>query len=320
MFSVIIPLYNKAAYVANAIRSVISQSYQEWELIVINDGSTDDSRAVAEHAGSHLGSRFRIVDQENAGVSVARNNGVKTAGFEFIAFLDADDWWDKDYLLTIRKMIMRYPDAGIYSTSYFQVKHGKNRIAPIGVDNTFEEGPVDYCKVYSKTLCMPVWTGATVIRRELFESAGGFKPNLKLGEDFDLWIRIALTHQVVFHNRPLAYYNQDVDLKTRAVGRLHKPEHHILFHLGFLSEAEQTNRDLKQLLDNLRVYGLYEYYLRGLYKNEVAAELKKTDWSRQPAKVRLQYKRPLWLSRLCDLYKRTGSVIKQTVLRISSGK
>ena len=95
------------------------------------------------------------------------------------------------------------------------VKNSKKRLAPIGVDDGFTEGEINYCTVYAKTLCMPLTSITVAIPRAVFDEAGGFKPHLKLGEDFDLWIRIALKYKVVFLNKPLSNYNQNVDVTYR---------------------------------------------------------------------------------------------------------
>ena len=112
-FSVIIPLYNKSPYVAKAIHSVLSQSISDYELIVMDDGSSDDSYEVAlktieGHPNCHL---YR---QKNGGVSMARNNAVALSRGEYLCFLDADDWWDVRFLEEMLKMIAEFPDAGIY--------------------------------------------------------------------------------------------------------------------------------------------------------------------------------------------------------------
>src|ERR1022692_3824950 len=117
-FSVVIPLYNKAAYISTAIESVLNQDYLEFELIIVNDGSTDRSLEIIRLINDSLKEQFRIINQSNSGVSTARNNGVKAANYNFIAFLDADDWWDKDFLKEMNVLIVNYNEAGIYASNY----------------------------------------------------------------------------------------------------------------------------------------------------------------------------------------------------------
>ena len=296
-FSVIIPLYNKAPYVAKAIGSVMSQTFCDYELIVMDDGSKDDSFVIAQktiegYAHCHL------YQQQNAGVSVARNNAVALSQGEYLCFLDADDWWEPTFLEEMDRFVAEFPDAGIYGTNYTIVNETKRktRMANVGVDQGFERGYINYCQVYAKTLAMPLWTGAVCMPRNIFDEMKGFPKGIKLGEDFLLWIRVALKYKVAFLNKSLSYYNQDVNVANRSVGRLHKPEEHMLWNLGFLEEEEKSNHDYKQLIDNLRTYGLLPYFLSKEYHAEAATELAKVDWKRQPEKIWKQYHQPLiWL-------------------------
>ena len=293
MFSVIIPLYNKAPYIAKAIESVLGQTYRDFEVIVIDDGSTDQSLEVAK---TFENKSITIISQPNSGVSTARNNGVKLAKHPYICFLDADDWWHPTFLEEMKRLITDFPDAGIYGSGYYIVKNGKERIAPIGVPQGFERGIIDYCEVYAKTLCMPIWTGAVIVPKNIFDEEGGFKSQLKLGEDFDLWIRIALKHKVILVNKPLAYYNQDVDVNNRgvAVHKIYSPLNHFIFNLDYLYDSEKNNHRLKILLDKLRVYILLKYRMQRAFPKEYSAEIKKVDFSVQPLGVRLQYYLPVW--------------------------
>lgn len=294
-FSVIIPLYNKAPYVAKAIQSVLSQTFTDFELVIVDDGSMDDSVAIASDIiEGH--SNCRLLRQENSGVSVARNHGVARSQGDYLCFLDADDWWDTSFLEEMSHLIDDFTDAGIYGTNYTivnETKH-KTRVAKIGVEDGFVKGYVNYCRVYANTLYMPLTSISVAIPRRVFEEMSGFPKGIKLGEDFLLWIRIALKHKVAFLNRPLAYYNQDVDAANRGVGKLYKPQEHMLWNLGFLSEEEKTNPDCKQLLDNLRAYGLLPYYLSKQYHEDALRELDKVDWNLQPKEIRNQYHLPFW--------------------------
>ena len=311
-FSVIIPLYNKAPYVAKAIGSVLAQTYTDYELVIMDDGSKDDSFAVASKAveGSPNCHLYR---QANGGVSVARNNAVLLSRGEYLCFLDADDWWEPTFLQEMLTLIDEFPDAGIYGTNYTIVNESKRktRVAPIGVEQGFERGYINYCRVYAKTLAMPLWTGAVCMSRRVFDEMGGFPKGIKLGEDFLLWIRVALKYKVAFLNKPLSYYNQDVDTVNRGVGRLQNPEHHMLWNLDFLSEEEKTNSDYKRLIDNLRTYSLFPYYLSKDYHEAARRELDKVDWDKQPEKTRKRYRQPLAWLRMRFKIMKVGSMVKQ---------
>lgn len=316
-FSVIIPLYNKAPYVAKAIGSILSQTYTDYELIIVDDGSKDESASIAKKTiKGHC--HCQLIKQENAGVSMARNNGVSASHGEYLCFLDADDWWGPTFLEEMAKLIEEFPDAGIYGTNYTivnETKH-KTRIAKNGVEEGFEKGYINYCQAYAKTMYMPLWTGAVCIPRGVFNEMHGFPKGIKLGEDFILWIHIALKHKVVFSNKPLAYYNQDVDTAARGVGKLHKPAEHMLWNLSDLEPLEKTNKDYKQLIDNLRVYGLQPYYLSHKYHDTAIKELAKVNWNQQSRRYYHFYHRPIFLLRLHHKIMQIFSSLKKASLRL----
>lgn len=318
-FSVIIPLYNKAPYVAKAIDSILAQTYKDFELIIVDDGSKDDSACIAMQTIEGR-ENCHLLRQENLGVSMARNNGVAASNGDYLCFLDADDWWEPRFLEEMAKLIVEFPDAGIYGTNYTIVNEAKRktRVASVGVNKGFVKGYINYCQVYAKTMYMPIWTGAVCIPRTVFDEMGGFPRGVKLGEDFLLWIRIALKCKVVFLNMPLAYYNQDVDLANRGVGKLHEPKEHMLWNLDFLAAEEENNLDYKQLIDNLRTRGLLPYYLSKEYHEAAQHELDKINWERQPKKVWGEYQKSVTWLRIYYVMKRIGSETKRLLFRIKS--
>jgi len=309
MFSVIIPLYNKAPYIAKAIESVLGQTYCDFEVIVIDDGSTDQSLEVAK---TFENKSITIVSQPNSGVSTARNNGVKIAKHPYICFLDADDWWHPTFLEEMKQLITDFPDAGIYGSGYYIVKNGKERIAPIGVPQGFKRGIIDYCEVYAKTLCMPLTSISVVIPKHIFDEEKGFKSQLKFGEDFDLWIRITLKHKVILVNKPLAYYNQDVDVNNRAIGsRFYKPEEHMLFsNYGDFMH----NEGFRFLFERLALYGLLSYYLNDVNKLEVYQILSEINWDKHESKYHQYYKKfPRWAVKVWFKIIKKLSIIKNRI-------
>lgn len=285
-FSVIIPLFNKAFFVEKTLKSALNQTFSNYEIIVVNDGSTDESLTVANKVLEGV-ENSTMIDQENSGVSTARNNGIAAAKGDFICILDADDWWEPTFLEEMDGLIMEHPNAGLYCTNYYYVHNGKSTIKldiPTGYFN--------YCKEYARTLCM-IATSSCCCSKAILNEMNGFKPQLKLGEDFDLWIRIALKYGTAILNKPLVYFNNDVPVKLRATHHLHKPENHMLWNLGYMEEEEKTNPDYKQLIDNLRTYGLMPYFLSREYHSAAQTELNKVDWSKQSPKIRKEYSRPM---------------------------
>lgn len=309
-FSVIIPLYNKGLYISKALASVLEQTFRDFELIVVDDGSADDSFQVAQSVLENSDVKHQVIHQKNAGVSTARNNGVLAASGDYICFLDADDWWAPSFLERMDWLIHEYPDAGIYGTNYYVVKNGRQRICV----TTAQTGYINYCRAYAEKLQMPLTSISVAIPKDVFQSSGGFKPYLKLGEDFDLWIRIALSHKVAFLDEPLAYYFQDSNPTWRGTGHLTDPKVHMLWNLDYLSEEEKKNPDYKQLIDNLRTYSLLPYYLSDQYRKYAKPELAKVDWKKQPRKTRSLYRYPVWLLKLRRRFLKTGSRIKQRLI------
>jgi len=289
-FSIVMPLYNKAPYVRKAIESVLAQSYTDWELIVVDDGSTDNSSTVVEGTTDN---RIRHLRQENQGVSSTRNRGVREASSPFICFLDADDWWDTHFLESMSEAISQYPNAGIYGTAYWIVKNGKRHTAPIGVPQRFTCGVIDYFRTYAATLCMPLTSSSVCMSRDLFLSLGGFDPHIQLGEDFLLWVSIALKHTVVFINTPLAYYNQDAAATFRGTRqKVYNPDTFMTFHLNRFAEDESCNPDIKILFDRLRVYTLMKFRRYNLFPDKVRNEIAQVDFSHVPRIYRFYYMAP----------------------------
>ena len=293
-FSIIMPLYNKAPYIRKAVESVAGQTYKDWELVVVDDGSDDGGGSIVKTVDDN---RIRLVRQDNAGVSAARNLGVKESTAQWICFLDADDWWEPTFLEEMAGLIERHPSAGIYGTGYWIVKNGKKQVAPIGVDEGFTEGEISYCQVYAKTLCMPLTSITVCIPRAVFDSVGGFNDKLCMAEDFDLWIRIALKYNVVFLNRQLAYYNQDVNSKTRAIGSLKPPEVHFAFNTDYLQPYMKNDAMVRQVVEQVKIVCLKQYYLSKEYHKLAKAELGMIDIAtHRGAKYSKYCRRPRWIN------------------------
>lgn len=308
-FSVIIPLYNKAPYAEKSVRSVLAQTFTDYELIIVDDGSTDGSSDVVKAVLE--GTSAVVTSQPNQGVSVARNNGIAMAKGDYICFLDADDWWSPAFLEEMDAFINGYPEAGIYGVNYYYVKNGRSQ-SRIDIPT----GYIDYFAEYARIMQMPITSISVAIPRGVFEEVGYFRPELKLGEDFDLWLRIAFKHKVAFLNSRLAYYNQDVDVKGRGVGHLRAPDGHILWNLDRYSYEEQNNGGYKKLVDNLRAYSLMPYYLSAEYRLAAREELNKIDWALQPKSVVSEYEKPIWLLLFKACIMKAGSKIKQTIFRL----
>ncbi|MFN5417579.1 MAG: glycosyltransferase family 2 protein [Flavobacteriia bacterium] len=309
MFSVIIPLYNKEKYIQKAIQSVLDQKYTDFELIVVDDGSTDESLNCLKIFSDK---RIKVIKQQNAGVSTARNNGVKEAKYDLVAFLDADDWWHQDFLSEMLLLIEDFKDAAVYSCAYFKVKNGQNIPAKIGVEANFIAGYVNYYEVYSKTFWVPVNCSFVVVRKDAFLSENGFNQNLKFGEDLDLWLRFSLDHKFAFLNKFLAFSNQDVPAQNRALGnKLWPKAENVFFNLDYLKTAEKENATLKFLLEGLKMRAFHDYYRNANYRKEIKEIVKEFDFSKHNFLYTFYYKYPFWLTQLFFRMKVLGSIFKQ---------
>ena len=125
-FSVIIPLYNKEDYIKNTLKSVFNQSFQDFEVIIVDDGSTDKSLQIVKQ---FIDDRLKVYIQKNQGVSVARNFGIEKAKSEYIALLDADDLWYENHLFELKKLIEIFPDAGLFCTNH-EIKRSPHLVTP----------------------------------------------------------------------------------------------------------------------------------------------------------------------------------------------
>lgn len=205
-FSVVIPLYNKAATVERAINSVLNQTVQDFEIIVVNDGSTDKGPDIVPAINDY---RIRLIHQENQGVSAARNRGIAEAKHDLIAFLDADDEWCQEYLETIRRMVILHPDCSLYATRYFlRAPSGKQQPAIVrSLMNDFEGSIDNYFEIAANSN-PPVWTSATCVRKTALEKIGGFPVGVKSGEDLLTWARLAVRFKVSYSMACLSIFYQ----------------------------------------------------------------------------------------------------------------
>lgn len=201
MLSVVIPLFNKEKTISATLQSVLNQSFQDFEIIVVNDGSTDNSISIVEVIKDE---RIRIINQENQGVSSARNKGIKEAKYKWITFLDADDLWMENHLEALRKMIIDYPNEQVFCTSFIrstqQLKAKSSNAIQI-INNYFERSLNEFI----------AWTSVMCIKKEVFERVGYFNIKLSRGEDLDMWARLAKFYPIVKSSEITAIYNIDIE-------------------------------------------------------------------------------------------------------------
>lgn len=206
LISVIMPCFNSEAYIANSIASVFKQSYSPIELIVVNDGSTDNSSNIIN---SIKDSRLRIINQKNTGVCKARNNAIAASKGSFIAFLDADDTWEPECLAKLYQALIKQPKAALAYCGWQNIGLSGGRGKPFI--------PPDYetpnkLEVLFENCRWPIH--ATLTRRFAIEEAGFFNEDILTSEDFLLWLQIGTRYPIALVPEVLAYYHHHSSIQA----------------------------------------------------------------------------------------------------------
>jgi len=210
LVSVVIPAYNCGPFISDALDSVVNQNYPALEVLVVDDGSTDETCDVV----ARYGSAVTLVRQQNAGAAVARNEGMRRARGEYVALLDADDLWLPGKLQLQVDYLEHHADVALCCTRWHLLnpdaagRYHIERVAPP------ESAPVDpkcagwiYCELL---LDCEVWTSSVVMRRTLCERIGGFEAELRRGQDYDYWLRASRVTRIDRLDAPLALYRMQV--------------------------------------------------------------------------------------------------------------
>ncbi|MFN2261830.1 MAG: glycosyltransferase, partial [Psychroflexus sp.] len=239
---VVIPLFNKENYILNTVKSVLNQDYENFEIIIVNDGSTDGSLNKLKTLED---SRLKIISQKNQGVSVARNNGIENAKGQYIALLDADDFWYPHHLSTIKLLIEKFPKAGIFCDAYEIIMQNKTiRKADFNVD--LAEEPQIINDYFKSSLVNPIiWTSAAAFEKTKFYEIGVFDPKLRTAQDLDFFVRAALKFSVAFHPKVGMRYFKDSE-NNLAKSKFNEDR---LYFISKFKEEEQKNPSLKKYLD-----------------------------------------------------------------------
>lgn len=214
-YSVVIAVYNKEKYIANTLQSVLDQSYDDFEIVVVNDGSTDQSDSIIR---SFKDPRISYYPQENQGAGAARNTAIEKANCEWIALLDADDRWYPNFLQEIDDLMVKYPKEAVFSTGVAIEKSGTTIIPNYSIEN-LKENEIRVVDFFESSYIHSLLTSSsTVLKADVFKEVGLYNPSIKSGQDTDLWVRIGLRYKVVFLNKVCAVYEyaaQSLSKSTR---------------------------------------------------------------------------------------------------------
>jgi len=221
-FSVVIPLFNKQLYIKQTLSSVLIQNYKDFEVLVVDDGSTDDSIVIVNAIDDD---RIRVICQQNAGVSVARNRAIHEANGEWICFLDADDWQHPEYLSEVMKLINKFPHVDAVAARFKSIpdsEHWNPEVWPLqpAQYEIIEDLPKRWMQE------IPFFTGSIVIRKKLLTTLSPCFPiGESCGEDLDVWFRVAEKTNIVLLNQPLVAYRTAIEssLSSTSNHSIHAP-------------------------------------------------------------------------------------------------
>lgn len=276
MFSVIIPAFNAEKFINNSIQSVLKQTITDFEIVIVDDGSTDCTGEIVKSIDDQ---RIRYIKQENAGVSVARNTGIKVSKGEFVCFLDADDLWYADHLETLSKMIEEYPQCGVYLTGCAILDNAENIeettkkiLSSFNEESIFSDNVIAIIQKYGYFFN----TNSVCCRKSVFDKVGYFVPGIRNGEDDDMWYRIfvyfsaAITkHTTNLYRRNNSgatnqrYFVEDWIFEKRVPEILNDPE-----------VRSEVKRSLKERIETRKLS--YMHYLLAIGEKKKAIEIYKT--------------------------------------------
>lgn len=274
-FSIVIPVYNKEIFVAKTIKSVLEQTFTDYEIIIVNDGSTDQSEAKISACKD---SRIRYYSKKNEGVALARNFGIEKATAEYICFLDADDFWHPNFLETMHRFTSELPEQKVFAAAIEIETKNKTIPAHYSIPKKSDFEIVNFFDA-SKKECV-LWTSSVCIHKSVFEKVGTFDTNIKHGEDTELWIRIGLKFPIVFINKTLARYVYDSESISRKMNYFFES-----YTFQKYASEEKKNPALKKYMDLNRFSAVIKCNLNGDWKTsqEIYSEieLKNLSWKKR---------------------------------------
>ncbi|MFL1011274.1 glycosyltransferase family 2 protein [Flavisericum labens] len=281
-FSVVIPLYNKEKFIEDTLKSVLNQTFNDFEVIIVNDGSSDNSLSIVEQFKSE---KIRLFTNKNRGLSYTRNFGIKKAKSQYIGFLDADDLWANDFLETVYNSIKEHPQILVYATKVKPFRNGKDVLTT--KKNKFTKDIV--ISDFASHIKFPLGLSSLVVKNTIFKEVGFFDETINYGEEHDFFIRCFKKHDLVYINNCNSYYRIGIDNQLTAPNKNFKriiPEYE-----SYL--IDNTKPGLKIYLDNIH------YLFMVLFKAERSKEKvlfykKKIDVKNLSFVQKIKYYIPTW--------------------------
>ena len=258
-FSIIIPLFNKENFICRAVNCVLAQKYHDFELIIVDDGSTDNSLKLVSKI---VDNRIKIITKKNGGVSSARNAGIDVAANDWICFLDADDYWLPNHLEEILLLLNKYPEAKIYST----ITQEKSTKGINSIQHTLTSNFEGYIENYFlHALKSTIFNSSSVcINKNAIENVGLFDTNLTHGEDLDAWFKLVLKYKGAVKSINTVIY--DLTSENRAMNSLCSLNRHLLSKINSFRNENITG--LNNYIDYFILRNSVPYYF-SKYKNDV---------------------------------------------------
>lgn len=241
-FSVVISVYNKANFIRKTIDSVLAQTESDYEIIIVNDASTDKSEHVIQ-SFSDTKISYNCL-KENSGAAAARNKGVELATGQYIAFLDGDDLWDKNYLSTISDLITNFPDHSVFATAVQIQEHDGYRDSKYTFQNPEKKEQLSLNYFESSLKNTILTSSSTVVNKSVFGQTGTYDTRIKSGQDTDLWVRIGLHYRVAFTTKALVTYTFAPESLYQSVKTVKDKPNFVAYEV-----AEKNNPALKKFLD-----------------------------------------------------------------------
>ncbi len=308
-FSVIIPLYNKENYVKATVESVLAQDYTDFELLVVNDCSTDNSAKILEQFDDN---RIKLLHhQKNQGLSASRNTGIKQAVGEIITFLDADDLWKTNFLSAIDRLSRKFPNCAILGTDYEEQIGDKTTFPQKNLEGIYQENKMlEIPDFFKASLFNPIYCYSSVaFNKEVFQKIGLFNTAIDFGEDVDFNIRANTQLSLAYYCKSCAIYNIGVPQQMTNSGIKNK---RLIDFKKFDALAENTI-SLKKYINAKR------YYYASQYKNQRDKALfkkfmREIDFSQLSLKQTMLLKSPFWLYRF---FKRTKMFLLKKGIKVT---
>lgn len=254
MFSVVIPYYKKRQYIERCLDSVLAQTYANYEIILVDDGSEDD---ITNLINSKYRDKVKLIKQNNQGVSTARNTGIANATQEFIAFLDADDFWSPYYLEKNSEVIATENDVKIVGSHYTRNKNKTD----ISNSQLHYINLKDYFK--KQAIINTLFTSSSsAVRSSFFQDNSKFNSNLKRGEDIDVWLRVMASPGNSFYiENTLVYYSdEDEDQATKVMVDIDKTLVGNITQLYQPLFTQYKNKDFEKFVSKYIYFTLYPYF------------------------------------------------------------